>query len=251
MAEVRELGGHHALLKEIRRAAHKGSLTADGWAIAESFHLLDEARRSGASIRAIVATQQAVNRAAQGVEPVFTVTDAVFAGLTTTEHSHGVLALVRLPSATLEDLGSLNVILDGIQDPGNSGAILRAAEAFGAHAALALRGTVNWANPKALRASAGSCFRLPALSGFPLDEARPRLGTIYAAAAHQGVPIDQVDWTQPCTLAIGSEAHGVSAELSAIATPVRIPTTGVESLNAAVASGVILYEARRQRNARA
>ncbi|MBY0376036.1 MAG: RNA methyltransferase [Bryobacteraceae bacterium] len=247
MAEVRELGAHHPLLKEIRRAALKGTLTTDGCAIAESFHLLEEAHRAGLAIRAVVATRSAVDRAAAWHDLLSLVPDSVFAGLATTEHSQGVLALVRLPAFSPNDLGSLNVLLDGVQDPGNAGAIVRAAEAFGASAIAALRGTVSFANPKALRASAGSCFRLPMLAGLTLEELRPRLGTIYAAVAHDGTPIGEIDWTAPCTLAIGSEAHGVSKDLLAVATPVRIPTLAVESLNAAVAAGVILYEARRQR----
>lgn len=250
MAEVRELGAHHPLLKEIRRAASKGTLTDDGYAIAESFHLLDEARRSRAGIRLVIATRQAADRAAALHPDVAVVADPVFAQLSTTEHSQGVLALVRLHSAAdLADLfapPSLTVILDGLQDPGNAGAILRAAEAFGANGVVTLPGTVHLANPKALRASAGSCFRVPTISA-TVAALTPHLRRVYAAVAHDGMPIDQVDWTRDCSLVIGSEAHGVGEALRPIAQPIRIPTTGVESLNAAVAAGIILYEARRQR----
>ena len=143
---------------------------------------------------------------------------------------------------------ALVVVLDSIQDPGNAGAILRAAEAFGATGAVFLKGSVNPYNPKALRASAGSVFRLPLVAGvtheelfelasMPLFAATPRAATVLADA----------DLAQPCALVIGSEGRGVSPALAAKATGVRIPTEHVESLNASVAAGILMYEARRQR----
>jgi TrmH family RNA methyltransferase len=153
---------------------------------------------------------------------------------------------------------SLVVVLDGLQDPGNAGAILRAAEAFGATGAMFLKGTVSPFNPKTLRASAGSLFRVPFLHGMDPELARAALQQnkveLYAAvpARPDGLlrPLGEVDLTGRCGLIIGNEARGVSGELRSAALDVSIPTVGVESLNAAVAAGILLYEARRQRAAR-
>jgi TrmH family RNA methyltransferase len=143
------------------------------------------------------------------------------------------------------------VVLDGLQDPGNAGAILRAAEAFGATGAIFLKGTASPFNPKTLRAAAGSLFRVPFLYGMEpalalaaLRDARLQL---YAAVPSAEQPLADVDLTAACGLIIGNEARGVSRELRAAASAVSIPTAGVESLNAAMAAGILLYEARRQR----
>jgi TrmH family RNA methyltransferase len=238
------------LLKEVRRAAHNGSLTADGFALAEGPHLLEEAIRSGAEIKAVIVAESS------RIEPhtdarVLRVTGSVFSKLASTDSPQGVLALVRPPAWTFADLlqsPALVVILDGIQDPGNAGAILRAAEAFGATGAIFLKGSVNPYNPKCLRGSAGSVFRLPILSGVTADDLGD-IGPLYAADPRASKLLSNADLTAPCGIVIGSEGKGVSVALSARSTGLRIPTQHVESLNAAVAAGIFLYEARRQRGA--
>jgi TrmH family RNA methyltransferase len=147
-----------------------------------------------------------------------------------------------------------------LQDPGNAGAIVRAAEAFGATGVLFLKGTASPFNSKTLRASAGSLFRIPYLHGVDRALARAALQqnrvALYAGVPqHAGVPhtgtparvLAEIDLTARCGLIIGNEAHGVSQELRSAARDISIPTVGVESLNAAVAAGILLYEARRQR----
>ena len=247
------------LLKNIRKAIVRGSLTDDGLAVAESFHLLEEALRSDCSLQAVIAAetiQSAITAHVGGMEGVrvFTVPDILFRQISSTESPQGVIALVRPRAWTLEQAlrgQALAVVLDGLQEPGNAGAILRAAEAFGASGAIFLKGAVNPYNPKAMRASAGSIFRLPCVSGIDvpvleatLEQKRIRL---LAALPAGGTDAASTDLTQKVALVIGSEGRGVSADLARKAHPVRIPTTGVESLNAAVAAGILLYEARRQR----
>jgi TrmH family RNA methyltransferase len=135
----------------------------------------------------------------------------------------------------------LVAVLDGIQDPGNAGAILRTAEAFGATGAVFLKGTVSPSNPKCLRASAGSAFRLPIVTEIPDGLA------LFAADPRANGSVADVPLTSPCAIIIGGEGSGVRPELAARSTGVKIPTVGVESLNAAVAAGILFYEARRQR----
>jgi RNA methyltransferase, TrmH family len=251
------------LLKDVRRAIARGGLTRDGLAVAETFHLLEEALRSDCDVRMVIAAESVRSAAEAHVRKlpgirVTVVSDAVFQTLSGTETAQGVMALVRPPAWTLDQLfrrHALVVVLDGLQDPGNAGTIVRAAEAFGATGVLFLKGSVNPHNPKTLRASAGSLFRLPYLAGLDAALARAALQQ-HRVALYAGVParpnpparsVTEVDLTAPCGLIIGNEAHGVSGDLRAAALDISIPTVGVESLNAAIAAGILLYEARRQR----
>lgn len=258
---VREplLSESNPLLKDLRRAASRGSLTSDGLAVAEGFHLLEEALRSRCEIPVVIAAESAgavVAKHLGGLKHtrVAAVSDHTFERLAFTESPQGVIALVKPPTWTLEHLvrgKPLVVVLDGVQDPGNAGAILRAAEAFGATGAAFLKGSVNPYNPKCLRASAGSLFRLPVIAGLEHELLRAALKqkevTLYAALPRASRALAAADFQGPCAIVIGSEARGVAPALAKSATPIRIPTSGVESLNAAVAAGVLLYEAQRQR----
>jgi TrmH family RNA methyltransferase len=251
------------LLKDVRRAIARGGLTQQGWCVAETFHLLEEALRSECEVKMVLAAEsvqpaaEAHVRGLTGVK-VVVLPDALFQGISDTEVSQGVIALVNPPAWRIEQLfrgNALVVVLDGLQDPGNAGAILRAAEAFGATGAIFLKGTVSPHNPKTLRASAGSLFRVPYLHGVDAELARTALRQ-NQVELFAGVPaprngtvrwLANVDLTVKCGLIIGNEARGVRAELRSAALDVSIPTVGVESLNAAVAAGILLYEARRQR----
>jgi RNA methyltransferase, TrmH family len=251
------------LLKDVRRAIVRGSLTQQGLVVAETFHLLEEALRSDCDVKVVLAAESVRSAAASHVRglngiKVAVLPDALFQSLSGTETAQGVMALVRPPLWTLDQLfrgRPLIVVLDGLQDPGNAGTILRTAEAFGATGALFLKGTVSPYNSKTLRASAGSLFRLPYLHG--IDAALARAATRqHRVELYAGVParpgaavrsLAAVDLTGPCGLIIGSEAHGVGSTLRSAAVDLSIPTVRVESLNAAVAAGILLYEARRQR----
>lgn len=229
----------HPLLQEIRRALQRGELTSGGLCVAEGRHLLEEARRSRAEVELVIGP-----KAEDGL-PHLAVPDSVLASVASTETSPGVVSLVRLPDWKMSDLlraPALIVILDGVQDPGNAGTILRSAEAFGASGVVFGAGSVSPYNSKVLRSSAGSIFRMPFVRGeVPGDL------PIYAANPRQGPPPTEIDWNGPCAIAIGSEAHGVSSKTALRAKPVRIPTKGVESLNAAISASILLYEASRQR----
>jgi TrmH family RNA methyltransferase len=252
------------LLKEVRRAIVRGGLTERGWCVAESFHLLEEALRSDCQVKLVLAAESARSavevrlRGLPGIR-MAALPDALFQRLSGTETSQGVMALVQPPAWELEQLFRgcpLVVVLDGLQDPGNAGAIVRAAEAFGATGVLFVKGSASPHNPKTLRASAGSLFRVPCLHGVDAAAARAALeqnklalyAGVPARAGGSVRPIAEVDFTGRCALIVGNEAHGVSEEFRSAARDVFIPTAGVESLNAAVAAGIMLYEARRQRS---
>ncbi len=247
------------LLKEVRRAIARGARTQDGFCVAETFHLLEEALGSGCAIGAVLAAESAQSAVEAQLRRrpetrLVVLADALFRSLSDTEAAQGVMALVRPPEWELERLFAehpLVVVLDGVQDPGNAGAIVRIAEAFGATGLMFLKGTVSPYNPKAVRASAGSIFRVPLVTGLEAAAAHSALEghglDVYAAAPSASKDLGEAGLERGCAFVIGSEGRGVSPEWSAGAAGLRIPTRGVESLNAATAAAILLYEARRQR----
>ncbi len=259
MAEV--TSPHNPLVKEARRAARAGTLTEQGFCVAEGLHLLEEALRSGCPVEAVlVAERAAAVVEALGPAPgggrLLRLADKVFDSVASTESSQGVMALVKPPAFTAADVmarASPLVVLDGIQDQGNAGAMLRTAEAFGAGGVVMLKGSVSPYNPKALRASAGSVFRLPLAAVIEVEEllemAALRGLRLYAAMPRGAPAPSACDLAGRCAIVIGAEGGGVRAAIAASAAHVAIPCRGVESLNAAVAAGILLYEAQRQREA--
>jgi len=252
------------LVKSVRRAIARGRLTEEGLCVAESFHLLEEALRGDCAVKMVLAARsvesavEAHVRRLAGIR-LAVLPDALFQSLAGTESSQGVIALVEPPSWILEQLfrgRSLIVVLDGMQDPGNAGAIVRAAEAFGATGVMFLKGTVSPFHPKTLRAAAGSLFRVPFVHSVDAQLARAAFRQnrldVYA-----GVPfvvrnhvksLVVADLRRRCAIIIGSEGRGVSENLRSGAIDLAVPTVGVESLNAAMAASVMLYEAHRQRS---
>jgi TrmH family RNA methyltransferase len=247
------------LLKDVRKAILRGTLTDDGFCVAESFHLLEEALRSDCEISTVFAAESvrtAVESHVRGLKKirVAVLADDLFRDISTTESSQGVMALVRPPRWTVEQLfrgRSLTIILDGLQDPGNVGAILRAAEAFGATGVAFLKGTVSPYNPKCLRGSAGSVFRVPLVAGMDeqllLAAIEQRKIEMFALMPKGSRELGECNLSRKCAIITGSEGRGVSDRLRARAVSVCIRTVGVESLNAALATGIALYAARKQR----
>lgn len=192
-----------------------------------------ELRRRLARIGYLPATTRALRAAAETVTP------------------QGVVAAVPLPSLPRNE-GTTVLVVDGVSDPGNLGTILRTAEAAGARPVLLAPGTGDAFAPKVVRAGMGAHFRLPLVSG-SWEELEPYLEerSVWLAQAGAGTPYYQVDWRRPSALIIGSEAAGPSPEARRRATgTVTIPMEGpTESLNAAIAAAVVLFEALRQRSA--
>jgi TrmH family RNA methyltransferase len=180
----------------------------------------------------------------------------VFSSAVATEQPQGIAALVHPPRFSSDAIfrapAPLILVLAGLQDPGNVGTLLRSAEAFNAHGVLLLPGAASPWNPKALRASAGSAFRMPAINATEPEALnlfdRHHIAAI-AAVARRGSPVSEAPLSGPCALLIGNEGAGLSKILlSYAAHRVTIPTPGkVESLNAAIAGSLLLYEASRQR----
>ncbi len=244
-------------VKILRKASSRGAATSQGFALAESPRLLEEALRAGIDIGGVFATEAARPKVERMLPPHLNVTlrildEKLFAECAATVRSQGVLALVKLPRSNCEVvLGGFAVVLDSVRDAGNAGTIVRSAEAFGASGAVFLKGSASPMHPKTLRAAAGSLFRLPLVHGVDREkflEAVGAAGTkLYAAAARGDVSVGDADFSGPAAVVVGSEGHGIAPVLLRSATVVSVPVERVESLNAAAAAAVILYEAARRR----
>jgi TrmH family RNA methyltransferase len=184
------------------------------------------------------------------------VAERVYNALVDTEAPQGIVAVVKLPQFQLDQIirdSSLLLLADQLQDPGNLGTLIRSAEAFGVKAVLLTENTVSPANQKAVRASAGSLFRMPVLSGFKpdhlLDDLRQRGFKLVATTPRGGQDFRKVDYRGSAALVVGNEGSGLSkSTLDRIDLRITIPLAAkIESLNVAVASSIILAEAARQR----
>lgn len=241
-------------------ALRKAEKTASGLVAIEGIHLVEEALRSGLRVPTVFVRSGSLGLLdalrIPAESELLELPPDIFSSAVSTESPQPVAALVEAPAFSLEAIlsvpGPLLLVSAGIQDPGNLGTIMRSAEAFGAAGIVTLPGTVSVWNPKALRASAGSAFRLPVVSArendvFPSLHSRG-IRTL-ATTVEDGTPAHQVDFTQPTALFLGNEGSGLPESIArACDASVTIPCPGpVESLNAAVAASILLYEAVMQR----
>jgi TrmH family RNA methyltransferase len=181
----------------------------------------------------------------------------LFATAVPSDAPQGVAALARCKSFTLEGVLAKSqtgpvVAVVGLQDPGNLGTIVRSAEAFSAAGVLLGEGTVSAFNSKALRASAGSIFRLPVIKvkiSEVLGQLRDQGLRLLATSSHKGTPLPEAALTGPLAIFIGGEGAGLGRDLIAkMDEVIAIPhSPKVESLNAGMAASIVLYEVARQR----
>jgi TrmH family RNA methyltransferase len=257
-------------LKQLRRALANPLRDAgpDGHGLAgiEGPNLLEEALRAGLRVPCVFVAQGWEHLLEDCEIPreteILALPKELLNDALTTETPQPIAALVEPPDWTWAHFldthrktASLVLVLAGLQDPGNLGTILRSAEAFGADGVISLPGTVSAWNPKAVRASAGSLFRLPMLTASAEEcfaHLRQANVKIWTTTVHAAEPADLVNLAGPIALLIGNEGNGVPEELAAKADgALTIPCPGpVESLNASVAASVLLYEAARQRSVR-
>lgn len=252
----------NAWVRELRSGLHQGDLTTQGHLAIEGAHLIEEARRSGLAVEALFLRDGSrISLKPGGNERTFVLSRAVFDSAASTMNPMGVAALVDPPQRALPNFSGserrsrrLIVIAGGLQDPGNLGTLIRSAEAFGVDGMILLPSTVSCWNQKVLRASSGSAFRLPL---WPMSADRAfavlREGSIrvVAAVAHGGLSHGEMEreLTGRVALLVGNEGAGLQPEwLRQADAKVTLDLPGVsESLNAAVAGSILLYEAARQR----
>ncbi len=251
-------------LRHIRSLARAAARAREGRFVIEGMRLVEDALDAGvAPALAVVSAAWGESERAAALlarlgdrsVPVFTVAPAVFAGLAGTESPQGILAVVPKSETPLPARLDLVVVVDGMRDPGNLGTLLRTAAAAAVDGVLLAPGTVDATNPKVVRAAMGAHFRMPIAArdwaGIAETLRAGSPGGVPAWLADAGGEHDyaRVDWALPAAVVIAGEAHGPSDAARALAAAtVRIPMPGgVESLNAATAAAVILFEALRQR----
>ena len=202
--------------------------------------------------------RELVEAMGQAAHRMFRCSSSLFRNLTRMETPQGIVAAVRRPSVprSLPRGRSLYLVVDRVQDPGNLGTMVRTAAAAQVDAVLCLKGTVDPFNPKVLRGTMGTIFRIPiqfyASSDQLIDELRREDCQLVAADTGGERLHFDVDYSGPTAIVIGNEGQGVAPELLAVAdAKVRIPLAAdVESLNAGVACGILLYEAVRFRHSK-
>ncbi len=266
----------NALLKVFRKALAEGS-SHDGWVAIEGPRLVEEAIRCGGAneqsptghqcaVRSVLVSESAAQKFSTLLKrlppeaEIAQIPNELFGKISQMETTQGIAALVELPTYNLDEClqseGSVVLAACGIQDPGNLGTILRTSDALGATAVVTAKGTVSLFNPKVVRASGGALFRLPVFAAVDfaklMGELREAGVRTIAADSAAGIPIAQVDLRGRIALFVGGEAAGVHPEIAKQASArVRIPMKpGVDSVNAAVAASIFLYETQRQRDFR-
>lgn len=257
---------HNTRVKAARKLVERKERYAAGLMLAEGVRLIGDAWQSGVRPRVLfyepasveanpAAAQLLATLAAAGCE-CLPCTPQVFASLADTVTPQGLVAVLPLPLQQPPPRDAAQpldfaLVLDGVRDPGNAGALLRSAAAAGVQCVLFGPGCVDPFNDKVLRAGMGAHFRLPVRVCSQWAQVEQALGpgpTRYLAQADAALPYDLVDWRGACALIVGGEAAGAGAAARAAATAIAIPMqSAVESLNAAVAGAVILFEAARQR----
>lgn len=230
--------------------------------IAEGIHLVKEALKAGMDVECVaydcdrpLPDELAEVRANSACEWI-PVSESVIAKCSSTQTPQHVFAVVNKrrcdESLLWRTEPPLVVLLDGVQDPGNVGTIIRSSEASGATAVILGRGTADPYNPKTVRAAMGSLFRIPIFEGdllWYLTEARSRGIHVVSTAMNAERHCFEYDWTKATWFVVGNEGAGVSEEVSGgVDERISIPMLGqTESLNVAMATTVLLFEAMRQR----
>ena len=256
-------GRHNPLVKLLRHAFAGADCTSDGDCAVEGLRIVEEAIRSGMRFRAVFFRESEQDLAERLLPQIgaqvetLLLPNKIFDNAVPSETPQGVAALVHLKEFSLEEMmerlqvGPL-VVIAGLQDPGNLGTILRSAEAFGGAGVILGEGTVSPFNAKVVRASAGSIFRVPVIRG-KLDavssQLRAREIRLVATSSHKGTPLGEARLTGRLAVFIGNEGSGLPRDLmTRMDEVVVIPhAPRVESLNAGVATSILLYEAARQR----
>jgi TrmH family RNA methyltransferase len=256
-------GRHNPLVKLLRQTFAGADGTSHGDCAVEGLRVVEEAIRSGLRFRAVffreseqALAERLLPQIGAHVETLL-LPNKIFDNAVPSETPQGVAALVHLKEFSLEEImerlpvGPI-VVIAGLQDPGNLGTILRSAEAFGSAGVILGEGTVSPFNAKVVRASAGSIFRVPVIRG-KLDAVCSQLRAqeirLVATSSHKGATLGEARLTGPVAMFIGNEGSGLPRDLvTRMDEVVVIPhAPQVESLNAGVATSILLYEAARQR----
>lgn len=254
------------LIKEIKSLYKKKERKKSGLFIIEGIKIIEEVIDRDYSFKNIIYTDSLLynkdgNRffsKIKNMKNLIHVPENIFKDISGTESPQGVLALVYINASKIEDLNvdgsSFLLYLDEVQDPGNMGTIIRTADAFNIDGIILRDGCVDPYNPKVVRATMGSIFRVPlyfANDGVGEIIKLKQLGmSVYSSSLEDSLDISKIDFSEKSIVVIGNESNGVSREVYDISDSlIKIPMPGgSESLNAGVAASIIMYEAMTQNN---
>ena len=221
----------------------------------EGENLIEEAVKNGAEIQTVLVREGYSGRFSGLEEVAFALDERLFAQLAQTETSQGIIAIVKKPQISreqfIDDAGGNFVVLDRLQDPGNIGTILRTADAAGYKLAVVMKGTADVFSPKVVRAATGSLFRMPVVFMDSEEEllefTRAAGKKLVATCFDTDLYYYDVNLKDNIALIIGNEGNGISESLIRSSdVKIKIPMFGnIESLNASVAAGILMYEAVR------
>lgn len=253
--------GENRIFRLCEQLTHKKYRDKLGMYLIEGENLLEEAVKNHAEIKTVLVRQDYGGNFYGSEDKVFYLDDRLFDRLSQTETSQGIMAIVKKPEFSRAEFtdkndGSNYVVLDRLQDPGNIGTIIRTADAAGYGLIIAMKGTADVFSPKAVRAATGSLFRMPVVFMDSVDELMEFTRAAGKKLAATCFDTDRYyydeDLRENIALIIGNEGGGICRELiESSDLKIKIPMHGnIESLNASVAAGILMYEAVRPRNIR-
>ena len=235
--------------------SHKKYRDKLGLYLIEGENLLEEAVKNGAAIKTVLMCRDYRGSLFGTEDKAFCLSDKLFEQLAQTETTQGIMAIVEKPELSpdlfLNRGGGNFIVLDRLQDPGNIGTILRTADAAGYELAIVMKGTADVFSPKAVRAATGSLFRMPVVFMDSVDElmefTRAAGKKLVATCFDTDRYYYDENLKENIALIIGNEGSGISRELIECSDlKIKIPMHGnIESLNASVAAGILMYEAVR------
>ncbi|WP_353092508.1 23S rRNA (guanosine(2251)-2'-O)-methyltransferase RlmB [Tissierella praeacuta] len=253
------------LIKEIKSLYRKKGRIKNNSFIIEGIKVIEEAIDNGYSIKNIIYTDQIFKikdgedffNKIKDLDRTIYVPNNIFKEISDTENPQGILGVARIENNYIKEIEDKErpflLFLDGVQDPGNMGTIIRTADAFNADGIIITNGCVDPYNPKVVRATMGSIFRVPLYYvSNGIDELKSLKGInikIYSTSLNGSIPIYKTNFKEGFVLTIGNESNGVSEEVFSLSDKlINIPMLGgAESLNAGVAASIIMYEVMKQR----
>lgn len=236
---------------------HHRTRKKSGQTVIEGVHLLDALLKRQLKVDKVIVSELARQHdevigllEALPQKDVLVITNALYKDIRTLGDGVDVMAIIDVPTHVLDEVRGDCLILDGLQDAGNIGTLLRTACAVGITTVITTPNTAHLWSPKCLRASMGANFSLTIHEHVPTDEILQKVKTpLYATSSHANKVIYHHDLTQPIAWVLGHEGQGVCHEFLQKATPIALPQpNGQESLNVGVAGSICFYEMLRQRN---
>lgn len=253
------------LIKEIKSLYRKKDRLRGRAFIIEGIKIIEEAINNGYPIKNVIYTDQLLNTEGgteffekiKELNNLVYVSSNIFKEISDTENPQGILGIASFEHKILNDMIIIEkpflLLLDGVQDPGNMGTIIRTADAFNVNGIIITDGCVDPYNPKVVRATMGSIFRVPLYytsnGTIELNKLKEMNIKIFATSLEGSVPIYDADFNDGFVMVIGNESKGVSQDIFSISDKlIKIPMPGKsESLNAGVAASIIMYEVMKQR----